>query len=440
MIQRQVFRLVVLVACAHGLVHLYELSLPSVEQEIACEFYPDNPQTGKELSGTLSNYWRLLWGLGALVAGWLVDRFGGRSMLAIYLIGCGVACFLASSTTTTVGLTTGMLIMGGFASIYHPAGLALIANETTPENRPRALGFHGILGSVGIGISPLLAWIVMQMGFTWRNYFALLAIPGIALGGVFVFTAIRHSQRSGASTPQEQQRNAAENHAHWIAFVTLTVLAFLQGFVYAAQMSFLPRYLSSQEHVGAKSLAVDNEGSTQSSIDSESAANSESSRSNLDAASRGKLFASIALLLGCIGQYLAGRFARHDRLELQIAMITLANVPFLAWMAFATGWSRVLAACLFALVHFMHQPIYNSLIPKYTPRRIRSLCYGVSISIGLGCGSFGARFAGAYMDDFVVYGTLAGVSTAATGVGLLLWWLQDEVGAPRQPDSTAQSS
>ncbi|HRX81460.1 MAG TPA: hypothetical protein P5307_20465, partial [Pirellulaceae bacterium] len=53
---------------------------------------------------------------------------------------------------------------------------------------------------------------------------------------------------------------------------------------------------------------------------------------------------------------------------------------------------------------------------KYTPRHRRSLCYGFSFAMGLGLGSFGARFAGAFQSDVVVYGTLAAVA----GVGSLI--------------------
>jgi predicted MFS family arabinose efflux permease len=122
------------------------------------------------------------------------------------------------------------------------------------------------------------------------------------------------------------------------------------------------------------------------------------------------------LFAGCGGQALAGRFAKSSILERQLTWITFGNVPFLIWMAFAGTWDRVPAAGLLALVHFMHQPIYNSLIAKYTPRHRRSLCYGFSFAMGLGLGSFGARFAGAFQSDAIVYGTLAAVA----GVGCLI--------------------
>ena len=161
MMSSATLRLVLLVSCAHAMVHVYEVSLPSVEQEIAGEYFGDDDEQGKKFTGKLSNYWRLLWGLGALAAGWLVDHFGSRSMLTIYLIGCGAMCVFAGTTNSQNHLLISMICMGAFAAIYHPAGLAMISHETNADSRPKALGIHGIFGSLGIGMAPLVAFAMV---------------------------------------------------------------------------------------------------------------------------------------------------------------------------------------------------------------------------------------------------------------------------------------
>ena len=47
MIARTTLSLVLLVSFAHALVHVYEQSLPSVEQRIAAEYFPDDAAAGK---------------------------------------------------------------------------------------------------------------------------------------------------------------------------------------------------------------------------------------------------------------------------------------------------------------------------------------------------------------------------------------------------------
>jgi FSR family fosmidomycin resistance protein-like MFS transporter len=390
MSNRAVFRLILLISCAHALVHTYELALPSVEQKIAADF-SDDQQQGKALSGRLSNYWRLMWGFGAPLAGLLVDRFGGRRMLAVYLLGCAATCVLTSASSSLAMLYGAMIGMGAAASIYHPAGLALISHVTTPENRPRAMGLHGILGSAGIALGPLLAALVLVLGFGWREYYVVLAVPGVLLGLYFV-THSKQDKEDREGKTVSLSASDEEDQSKWASFVALTTLAFLQGFVYSAVMSFMTRYLSAWQPSWASGF-----------------------EDTIDRFATGGV-----LLIGCVGQFAAGRFARSRLLERQLTAVTFANSPLLLLMAFAPDNLRIPAAGLFALVHFMHQPLYNSLVATYTPRRSRSLCYGLSFAAAFGLGSFGSRFAGNHQDDVFIYCVLAGASALAGCVGIAL--------------------
>jgi len=83
-------RLVLLMSCCHGLVHVYELSFASVEQLVADDFGVDTAVTG-----WLGFSMRLPFGLFALAAGWLADRFGAKRLLLVYLFGSSAAALLA---------------------------------------------------------------------------------------------------------------------------------------------------------------------------------------------------------------------------------------------------------------------------------------------------------------------------------------------------------
>ena len=49
----------------------------------------------EKVSGALGNWLRLPFGLFALAAGWLADRFGAKRLLLVYLFGCSMAALLA---------------------------------------------------------------------------------------------------------------------------------------------------------------------------------------------------------------------------------------------------------------------------------------------------------------------------------------------------------
>jgi MFS family permease len=391
---RAVLLLVLLVSTAHALVHVFELSLPSVEQDLSQEYRPGDEAAQKQLSGRMAGAWRLPFGLGALVAGLLVDRLGGRLMLGVYLVGCGTMCLASAWLTSLEAVFASMFAMGSFASIYHPAGLALISHEVEPDELPRALGIHGIFGSLGIGGAPFLVGAILSLTTPpqWRNVYWTLAGPGIALGIVFFLLAASRSDKA-ALAAITGQANSTNDQARWVSFFTLTLFAVLMGFIYAAVVSFLPRYM---DQAGVRLPDTSRQGVR-------------------------NYLAGGVLLVGCIGQYLAGRFARREKLEWQLTLISLGNIPGLLAMAVASGQGRVWSAVAFAIVHFMHQPIYNSLIAKYTPRSRRSLCYGFSFAMGFGLGSCGALFAGQNFSDRTTFATLAAIALAAASLSGMLW-------------------
>ena len=382
---RATFRLVLLVSCAHALVHVFELSLPSVELMIG-----DEIGVGRDRTGMLGTAWRLPFGLGALLAGLLADRFGSKRLLLVYLGGCSGMALLAYWAPTLAILFAVMFGMGCFASIYHPAGLALISTETTAANRPKALGWHGIVGSLGIATAPFLAAVVFHTGtVTWRQYYALLVIPAVVIAGLLFFYLKQTPVRQKVDAARKPATNG---EARWRAYLLLVVIGVSMGFTYAAFMHFLPRYL---DGVGIRPTWV----------------SPESFRNYL---------AALVLLFAAIGQGTAGKIARAGRLEPFMALILFANVPPLVWMSLAGGQARLWAACLLALVHFMNQPVYNSLIAEYVPRARRSFGYGFSNTLCFGIGGLGPTYAGFVKDDFRTYGGLAILAAIAGVLALLL--------------------
>ena len=391
------FRLVLLVSLAHAMVHTFEHSLPAVEQMIGDDF-----EVGKERTGGLGTIWRLPFGLGALLAGYLADRFGSKRLLVVYLIGCSataVAAWWAPSLSTLFGV---MFAMGCFASIYHPAGLSLISRETTAETRGAALGWHGIFGSLGIAGAPFLAALVFSSGSVdWRSYYLLLTIPALLIAGLMTASLLRDGDSTAASRKAEADADAldlttpaaeVEKPIPWRAFLILVAAGALSGFVYAAFLHFLPRYL-------------DEAGLRPDDWPKESFRNT---------------LTTIALLCAAVGQGVAGRLAKPGRLETLLVLVLLGNVPPLVWMAVADGTQRFIAACLLAFIHFMNQPVYNSLIAQMIPASRRSTGYGFSNFLCFGIGAFGPMTLGLIADDRVAYGVLAGLAAASGLLAMLL--------------------
>ncbi|MBT4868330.1 MAG: MFS transporter [Planctomycetaceae bacterium] len=392
---RTTFRLVLLISCAHALVHAFELALPSVEQMIGEDFEVSRKQTGM-----LGTTWRLPFGFGALLAGWLADRYGSKPLLLVFLGGCIATSLLAYWSPSLSVLFVVMFAMGCFASIYHPVGLALISRETTPENLPAALGWHGILGSIGITSAPLIAAIVFgATDIGWRDYYVVLCLPATVIALLIVVTLPKaQRRRETTSSPTVTVATAEPETARWKSFYLLVAVGALSGFVYAAFVHFLTRYLGDSQVLNSSQFRP----------------------SGMSAEGFRNLMAAIVLGFAIAGQALAGKIARAGRLEPFLAFIMFANVPCLVWMAFADGPWRLVAACTAAFVHFMNQPVYNSLIAQYVPSARRSVGYGFSNMVCFGIGALGPTCAGFMKNDLYTYGGMAAVITVSGCLALFL--------------------
>ena len=91
-------------------------------------------------------------------------------------------------------------------------------------------------------------------------------------------------------------------------------------------------------------------------------------------------------------------------------------------MGLATGWFCLVAACSFAFIHFMTQPVYNSLIAQLVPSRRRSTGYGFSNMICFGIGGLGPLIVGQSTDNLLIYCGLAAVVGLSTLLAAILWW------------------
>ena len=112
----------------HSYTHLFLLLYPTVVLTLEMEF---DRSYGELLSLATAGF--VLLGAGAVPAGWLADRWSGRGMLSVFFFGVGGAAVLTGMAGNLIMIAAGLALIGLFASIYHPVGIALIiANSNNP--------------------------------------------------------------------------------------------------------------------------------------------------------------------------------------------------------------------------------------------------------------------------------------------------------------------
>ena len=145
------------------------------------------------------------------------------------------------------------------------------------------------------------------------------------------------------------------------------------GLTYKGIMTFLPAYMGESIHIGGLQLGK---------------------------VALGGTVATIALLSGALGQYVAGRGVDRFQAErLYLGAILLGTV-FVFLMAVSENLILVLSAVMYAFFYFATQPIQNYLLSTYLPKNRHGLGYGIHFCITFGIGSTAAAVSGYLADHY----------------------------------------
>ena len=93
-------------------------------------------------------------GLLSLPAGWLADKWSREGMIAVFFVGIGLASIATAMAQTPLQVGIGLFVMGVFAAIYHPVGLAMVTQKW--RNTGMRLAVNGVWGNLGVASAALL--------------------------------------------------------------------------------------------------------------------------------------------------------------------------------------------------------------------------------------------------------------------------------------------
>ena len=121
----------------------------------------------------------VFFGLGALPAGWLADKWSREGMISVFFLGIGAATLLTGFANTPVQISIGLGFVGLFAAIYHPVGLALVVEGRGRTGIPIAV--NGVYGNMGLAVAALLTGFMIDTA-GWRAAFFVPGAFSIAIG------------------------------------------------------------------------------------------------------------------------------------------------------------------------------------------------------------------------------------------------------------------
>jgi MFS family permease len=327
----------------------------------------------------------IAFGACSIPSGWLADRWSRTGMMTVFFFGIGTASILTGLATGAAQIALGLTLIGVFASIYHPVGIAmLVANR---ENVGRVLGVNGVFGNVGVAFSALLAGALAQAA-SWRAAFIVPGVLAIAAGVAFAM-AVRGAQvgapaRKGAAPAKLSRADLAR------VFGVLTVATACGGVIFNATTISMPKVFD--ERLTALTSSTFGIGMLVCGV---------------------YLIAAMAQL--CVGWWL-------DRRSLKSVFVPVValQVPLLLLAGTMENYLMLATAVAMMFFVFGQIPINDAMIARYTAEEWRARAYAVRYVLSFSASALAVplvawiyKSSGDFRLLYYVLGTLAFVTFTA---------------------------
>ena len=229
-----------IVSAGHGVTHwvngIFIVLLPFIAQDLSLTY---------TTTGSMVTVFFIAAVAVTIISGPVID-ISKKYILAQFLclISGALALLLMSGATSTLILATAAVFIGICVSGWHTPSipyLSLLYNK----NRGLALSLHTVGASLGDGIAPPIAGLIMLV-LSWQQTSLLLALP-VAIMGFYV---LRSLPQIGAD--QDREDNSSGKYNYWEGLkgllsnrdmLILCILAGLWSMTQNGLVVFLPLYL-----------------------------------------------------------------------------------------------------------------------------------------------------------------------------------------------------
>ena len=286
-------------------------------------------------------------GVCAVPAGWLADRWSRKGMMLVFYIGIGLSSVFTSLAETPFQIGIGLFAIGLFAAIYHPVGLALVVQGR--ENTGVPLAVNGIFGNMGVACAALITGFLIDHA-GWRSAFIWPGVVSIATG--MAYGALLYAGRGAG---------AEVNHRVGVEMATGTVAmdrrllgrvfgiiffsTALGGLIFQSTTFALPKVFD--ERLAEVAVSATLVG----------------------------WYAFVVFAFAAFGQLVVGYLVDRYSIRSVFAFVVALQAIFFASMPGLTGWRALAVSMAFMLVVFGQIPINDVLIGRITRSEWRSRVY-----------------------------------------------------------------
>ena len=321
---------------AHAIDHFVMLIFPTVV--IGLEAVYGRPYSELIALGTASF---VAFGVFSLPAGWLADRWSRRNMMALFYAGCGISLAGAALAPNLVALAAALFVLGMFAAIYHPVGMAMLIEAS--QARGRTLAFNGVCGNLGAALAAgVTATLASLIG--WRSAFFIPAVLCIATGILYLLLTPddRHHTGKRKSAPAVR----LSQRAMIGMFACFVVIALTAGLVFNIVSVALPKIVDERLGHDAPLMLVGG-------------------------------IATGVFLCGALAQLAVGRLSEKFTPHGLFAIIVVVQFMGILWAAYATGPALIAALAISMAAIYGQVTVNDMVIARYTADAWRGRVYAV---------------------------------------------------------------
>ena len=182
----------------------------------------------------------IMFGAAAPLAGWLADKYSRAILITVYPFGLGLGGLLATFSQSTEMLGISLGVLGFFAAIYHPVGIAMLTKR--PGKIGLRVGVNGVWGNMGVAAAPVFTGILIAYA-DWRLGFLLPSIFCICFGLFQLFAFVENEEINLKNIKNKAASTLSSPFSEgWkIVLFALSITTLSGGFIFGALTFLIPR-------------------------------------------------------------------------------------------------------------------------------------------------------------------------------------------------------
>jgi MFS family permease len=286
-------------------------------------------------------------GVCAVLAGWIADKWSREGMIVIFFIGIGTSSILAGLANTPIQIAVGLTLIGIFAAIYHPVGLAMVVQGRVRTGMPLAV--NGVFGNLGVASAALLTGFLIDSA-GWRSAFFVPGVISILLG-LSYWAFISGEKRVTAGTAEvgssefKVETQAITRQVLLKVFAIIFFTTAIGGLIFQSTTFALPKIFAER----LTEIA--------------------------DSATLVGWYAFLVFSLAALAQLVIGYLVDHHSVRTVFATVALLQAIFFYLMMHLDGIIALLVSIAFMFVVFGQIPINDVLVGRMARSEWRSRAY-----------------------------------------------------------------